>query len=38
MQCPYYHSHSVADGGHFENKQITKKMLKGDKVSSFSYC
>ena len=24
-QCPYYHSHSVADGGNFENKQIIKK-------------
>ena len=24
-QYPYYHSHSVADGGYFENKQITKK-------------
>ena len=23
-QCPYYHSHSVADGGYFDNKQITK--------------
>ena len=23
-QCPYYQSHSIADGGYFENKQITK--------------
>ena len=27
-QCPYYHSHSIANGGHFENKQITKKCSK----------
>ena len=27
-QCPYYQSHSVADGGYFENKQITKKCLR----------
>ena len=37
-QCPYYHSHSVADGGNFENKQIIKNYKKkGDKVSSFSH-
>ena len=24
-QCPCYQSHSVADGGYFEKKQITKK-------------
>ena len=27
-QCPYYQSHSVADGGYFEKKQITKKCLR----------